>query len=140
MPPFCTAASPQMMKTVFPRLFLPWVIHIGSPEFGGRMIDLLPFKSVQRLMEISDIMHERSLLIFNQKKNALEKGDDVLKEQIAKGRDLMSILREFLFRSAYACSSLIAIVLLLLTSTVRENLRVSEEDRLPDAELIGQVS
>ena len=50
---------------------------------------------MQRLKEISDAMHARSVLIYNEKKAALEKGDDALKHQIGEGRDIMSILREY---------------------------------------------
>ena len=38
------------------------------------------------------MLHARSVLIFNEKKAALEKGDDALKYQIGEGRDIMSIL------------------------------------------------
>lgn len=57
-------------------------------------MELTPLKTVQRLREVADDLHNRSVLIFNEKKAALEGGDEALKQQIGEGRDVMSILRE----------------------------------------------
>ena len=57
-------------------------------------MELTPLKTVQRLREVADDLHNRSVLIFNEKKTALEGGDEALKQQIGEGRDVMSILRE----------------------------------------------
>ena len=72
------------------------------------MLEVIPNKAIQRLKDVSDIMHERSVLIYNEKKAALDKGDDALKLQVGEGRDIMSILRECrrLLRVASACASL----------------------------------
>ena len=70
------------------------------------MLEVIPNKAIQRLKDVSDIMHERSVLIYNEKKAALDKGDDALKLQVGEGRDIMSILRERLLRVASACASL----------------------------------
>ena len=42
-------------------------------------------------------MHERSVEIFTEKKNALENGDEKVARQIGEGHDLMSILCKWLF-------------------------------------------
>lgn len=76
------------------RVLLPYLVKLGPAAFRRRAIEKIPHKTIQRLKDISDIMHERSVLIFNEKKAALEKGDDALKAQIGEGRDIMSILRE----------------------------------------------
>ena len=70
------------------------------------MLEVIPNKAIQRLKDVSDIMHERSVLIYNEKKAALDKGDDAIKLQVGEGRDIMSILRERLLRVASACASL----------------------------------
>ncbi|KAI0768611.1 cytochrome P450 [Trametes elegans] len=106
---------PQLIRTVIPRMLLPLGLKIGSPAFRRRLVDMLPIPSVQRLKDISDIMHARSVLIYHEKKAALESGDDAVKHQIGEGRDIMSIL-------------------------LRENLLASDADKLTDEELIGQVS
>ncbi|KAI0717433.1 cytochrome P450 [Cerioporus squamosus] len=106
---------PQFAKSVITRLLLPYVTKIGSASFRKRVVELLPSDTVQELRRISYTMHERSVRIFKEKKEALEKGDEALRHQIGEGRDIMSIL-------------------------LRANMAASEEDRLPDDELIGQVS
>ncbi|KAH9853037.1 cytochrome P450 [Lenzites betulinus] len=106
---------PQMRKSSAMRLLLPYVAHIGPAAFRRWVLELIPTPIVQRMVEISDIMHARSLLIFNEKKAALERGDEAMKLQVGEGRDVMSIL-------------------------LRANTLASAEDKLPDEEIIGQVS
>ncbi len=55
---------------------------------------MLPSDTIQELRRISDTMHERSVRIYKEKKEALEKGDEALRHQIGEGRDIMSILRK----------------------------------------------
>ncbi|KAL7285768.1 hypothetical protein ACG7TL_000877 [Trametes sanguinea] len=115
---FATAVKdffPQMVRSVVPRLLLPFATKIGSPQFRRRVLDMIPAEQVQRMKDISDILHARSVLIFNEKKAALERGDESIKHQIGEGRDIMSIL-------------------------LRANMMASDEDKLGDDELIGQVS
>ncbi|KAI0666339.1 cytochrome P450 [Trametes maxima] len=106
---------PELVKSAIPRLLLPVVMKLGTPAFRRRIVDATPNAYVQRMKDIVDTMHGRSVLIFNEKKEALARGDDAVKHQIGEGRDIMSIL-------------------------LRENMMASEEDKLPDDELIGQVS
>ena len=42
--------------------------------------------------ECVDIMHNTSLEIFESKKRALAEGNDVIKDEIARGKDLISVL------------------------------------------------
>ncbi|KAI0717427.1 cytochrome P450 [Cerioporus squamosus] len=106
---------PQLAKSPMSRLVLPFAAGLAPAALRRRIVEMIPSKNVRRLRNISDIMHERSVLILNEKKAALEKGDDALKHQVGEGRDIMSIL-------------------------LRANLMAAEEDKLPDDELIGQVS
>ncbi|KAI0823100.1 cytochrome P450 [Trametes gibbosa] len=115
---FATALKlffPQMLKSYAIRVLMPILVKIGSPAFRRRMVELMPNANVQSMREISDILHARSVLIFNEKKAALERGDEAVKHQVGEGRDIMSIL-------------------------LRANMIASAEDQLPDDELIGQVS
>ena len=75
-------------------MVLPYVTKIGSASFRRRIVEMLPMDSVRDLRRISDTLHERSVSIYREKKEALEKGDEALKHQIGEGRDIMSILRE----------------------------------------------
>ena len=74
-------------------MVLQYVKDIGTAAFRRRFVDAIPSRNIQRLKNISDVLYARSVLIFNEKKAALEKGDDTLKQQIGEGRDVMSILR-----------------------------------------------
>lgn len=82
------------MKSVIPRIFLPIAVKLGPASFRRRVVDMLPSSNIQRMKDISDILHARSVQIFNEKKAALARGDDAIKHQIGEGRDIMSILCE----------------------------------------------
>ncbi|CDO70229.1 hypothetical protein BN946_scf184942.g29 [Trametes cinnabarina] len=115
---FATAIKdffPQMARSIVLRLLLPVAVKIGPPQFRRRVVDMIPADQVQRMKDISDILHARSVLIFNEKKTALAQGDEAIKHQIGEGRDIMSIL-------------------------LRANMLASDEDKLGDDELIGQIS
>ncbi|KAH9890482.1 cytochrome P450 [Cubamyces lactineus] len=94
---------------------LPWLVRVGPPSFRRKMVEMAPFGVVQRLRQITDTIHTRSIAIINEKKAALERGDEALKEQVGEGKDLMSVL-------------------------LRANMSASAEDRLADDELVAQVS
>lgn len=81
-----------MMKSILIRVFLPILVHIGTPAFRRRAVELFPLESVQRMRHISDVLHGRSVAIFTEKRAALAKGDDTLNGEIGEGRDIMSIL------------------------------------------------
>lgn len=67
---------------------------IGSPGFRRWVLDRVPDTNIQRLKEIVDIVSENTSRIFFDKRAALEAGDAAVEEQLASGRDIMSILRE----------------------------------------------
>ena len=52
-----------------------------------------PQKSFRDVMQISDIMTQRSQKIIDEKKAALAKGDAGLAHEIGEGKDIMSICR-----------------------------------------------
>lgn len=53
------------------------------------------------MVDIADVMHDTSSTIFEGKKRALQKGDDLAVHQVAEGRDIMSVLRESLSHSQF---------------------------------------
>ena len=66
------------------------------------------------------------------KKAALAKGDTELTHEIGEGKDIISILSEFVVRSvAYIIGDPLA---------VRANKEAAVEDRLPDDEVLAQMS
>ncbi|RPD54902.1 cytochrome P450 [Lentinus tigrinus ALCF2SS1-7] len=80
-----------------------------------KVAEWLPHENFQKFRKVVDIMHDRSMHIFHEKRAALERGDEGLKEQLGEGKDLMSVL-------------------------LRANMAADAEDRLPDDQLVGQMS
>ncbi|KAI0760478.1 cytochrome P450 [Fomes fomentarius] len=109
------AFQPVSVKINALRRLLPYVIDIGPPWLRRKVLELIPHKGLHEMKEIVDTMHRRSVEIFEEKKRALEKGDEAVTQQVGEGKDIMSIL-------------------------LRANMEASEEDRLPEKELIGQMS
>ena len=72
--------------------FLPTLIRVGSPGFRRFLVNLMPWKSIRELRNISDVLYETSVEIFESKKAALEAGDSALKQQVGEGKDILSIL------------------------------------------------
>ncbi|KAG5639457.1 hypothetical protein H0H81_001579 [Sphagnurus paluster] len=90
-------------------------IHkIGTPKFRRALMNFLPHKNLHKLKDIVDAMDNNSNMILDEKKRALEKGDEVLQDKIGQGKDIISIL-------------------------MKANLEASERDRLDKEEVVGQV-
>ncbi|OBZ67961.1 Docosahexaenoic acid omega-hydroxylase CYP4F3 [Grifola frondosa] len=106
---------PATHKLVILQRLFPNVTSYGSPGFRRAVIDVIPFQPLQRLKHIVDTMHAKSIEIFTAKKTALDKGDEALVLQVGEGKDIMSIL-------------------------LKANMSASAEDRLPEDELIAQMS
>lgn len=91
------------------------LLTLGPAWFRRFLVEHAPFKAVQEMKEIVDIMHKTSVEILESKRKALEEGDEETERQIAKGKDILSIL-------------------------LRENMRADKEDKLEEDELIAQMS
>ncbi|KAI0363415.1 cytochrome P450 [Pilatotrama ljubarskyi] len=107
---FPTYARVMLLGFIIPPLswFVPlWLCRA--------ILRAIPHPDLREMMRISDTMAQRSLEIVNERKMALMKGDDALKEKIGEGKDLMSIL-------------------------LKANVLAQESDRLTDEELVAQMS
>ncbi|KAK7684461.1 hypothetical protein QCA50_012408 [Cerrena zonata] len=107
--------SAAFFHSTLERMTLPFLVKLGPKWFRRWLLEWVPHQRAQRLKEISDIMDENTRKIFFDKKAALEAGDEAVKEQVANGKDVMSIL-------------------------LNENARASEEDKLSEEELLGQMT
>ncbi|EIM81571.1 cytochrome P450 [Stereum hirsutum FP-91666 SS1] len=113
----------EAVKMLFPtagriellRMFLPYFSNLGTASFRHWAIRLLPSKNIKLLIDATEVMDETSKKVFYHKKEALEKGDDAVVHQMGEGRDIMSIL-------------------------MQSNLTADEDDRMPESELLGQMS
>ncbi|KAI0760477.1 cytochrome P450 [Fomes fomentarius] len=109
------AFQPALVENQMVRRLLPYLPEIGSASFRGKIVDLIPHRGVQKMKAVVDVMHRRTVEIYNAKKLALEKGDEAVTRQVGEGKDIMSIL-------------------------LRANMVASVEDRLSEDELIGQMT
>jgi hypothetical protein len=125
---------PLLFKLQFVQMYLlPTLIKIGPPRFRRFVVDHLPFKSITQLRDVVDVMHNTSVGIYDAKKRALEEGDETVKGQSEGGRDIMSLL------STFDCNISLVVACQRLVPLVMANMAASEEDKLPDAEVLGQV-
>ncbi|EIW62374.1 cytochrome P450 [Trametes versicolor FP-101664 SS1] len=95
--------------------FIPVFEAIVPAGWRRTVAELIPVAALKEIIRITDTLRIRSTEIFKAKKAALLAGDEALKQQVGEGRDLISIL-------------------------LKANMAVSEEDRMPEDELIGQMS
>jgi len=90
-------------------MYLSPLVRLGTPKFRRFILDLIPWKTLHQLRDISDIIYDTSVEIINSKKRALEDGDEAVERQIGQGKDILSILsRGFSFLN-YTRTSLLAI-------------------------------
>ena len=52
------------------------------------------------MKEVIGILHEESVFIYESKKKALTEEEDSVVRQVGKGKDILSVLCEYLDRSA----------------------------------------
>ncbi|KAL5521682.1 hypothetical protein ACEPAF_2430 [Sanghuangporus sanghuang] len=107
--------GPTFVKTQFLRQFLPWVANIGSPSFRRRVVESIPSKVVKESLEVSNFLYSQATMIYRERKIAVESGDDMAKEKVGMGKDILSIL-------------------------LKANMVANENDRLPEEEVIGQLN
>ncbi|OCB90637.1 cytochrome P450 [Sanghuangporus baumii] len=88
---------------------------IGPAWLRRVIVRILPIKRVQRLREIVTVMDKTVRAIYVEKCSRLNAGDSAVRAQISEGRDITSIL-------------------------LRENTKSTEEDKLSDEEILGQMS
>ncbi|KAJ3515941.1 hypothetical protein NLJ89_g1438 [Agrocybe chaxingu] len=101
---------------IFPRMYLSSaIVKLGPPRFRRFLVDIIPWKTMHRLRDVVDVLHNTSVEIFESKKRAIEDGDEAVKAQLSQGKDILSIL-------------------------MRANMDASKEDKLADKELLGQMS
>ncbi|CAA7263344.1 unnamed protein product [Cyclocybe aegerita] len=90
------------------------VVKLGPLKFRQFLVNMIPWKTMHRLRDVVDVLHNTSVEIF-ESKMALEEDDEVFKAQLSQGKDILSIL-------------------------MRDDMAASKEDKLADKELLGQMS
>lgn len=112
-------ALKELLPTVFAlhfwRVLLPYVSAVVPAWVCRAAAPFLPHAAMQKLRRVVGAMDAHSRRIFEMKKGLLEKGDAAVVHQVSEGRDILSIL-------------------------MKANREVDEEDRLPEDEIIAQMS
>lgn len=83
-----------LFNSTLERMASPYLVKLGPAWLRRWLLEQLPNRRIQRLKDISDILDESTRKVFFGKKAALEAGDELVKEQIASGKDIISILRK----------------------------------------------
>ncbi|KAI0737376.1 cytochrome P450 [Daedaleopsis nitida] len=109
------AYVPSVNEVMWARLVAPYVEYMGPGWFRRMLLDLVPMPSLQHIKRVNDVVWEHARRIIIDKKAALERGDDELLHMVGEGKDIVSIM-------------------------LRSNMSASEEDRLPDDELMAQIA
>jgi len=78
-------------------------------------MNITPWKALHDARDMINYMHDLSVAIYEEKKRALEEGDEAMARQIGQGKDFMSIM-------------------------MRENMKADDEDKLDEEEIIAQMS
>lgn len=72
----------------------PKLRKLGTPTFQRWLAERWPNPHVKKAIHIIDTLETTSRKIFQQKKAALEDGDETVMHQIGEGKDIMSRLCE----------------------------------------------
>ncbi|KAK7040122.1 hypothetical protein VNI00_009927 [Paramarasmius palmivorus] len=124
--------APLLIRAFFMRNYiLPYAKRIGTPGFRRVVSRFIPWKDFQDGRDMSNFLWKLSTEIYEDKKRALEMGDEAVKKQIGGGNDILSILSVFHCPCSVRQESDVS-------QQVNENMKASEADRLDEDELIGQ--
>uniref|UniRef100_A0A0W0FKH2 Cytochrome p450 n=1 Tax=Moniliophthora roreri TaxID=221103 RepID=A0A0W0FKH2_MONRR len=94
---------------------LPWIMKIGSASFRHFIVQKVPWSIFTDGEKIAYYMWDVSKEIYLEKKRALEAGEEAVKEQLTRGKDILSIL-------------------------MNENTKVNADNRLNEDEILAQYS
>jgi len=81
-----------LLKIEFLKMYLAPLVKLGTPKFRRCILNLIPWKPLHELRDISDVIHNTAVEIINSKKRALKDGDEAVARQIGQGKDILSIL------------------------------------------------
>ncbi|RDB27404.1 hypothetical protein Hypma_004362 [Hypsizygus marmoreus] len=112
-----TSAIKELIPTIFSlslvRQFAPFLSTLGPPAFRRKLVDWIPNRAVQKVKEMSDVMHETAQDILRKKRSALTQETDT--SEFTRAKDIISIL-------------------------LRANEKAIASEKLTEAELTGQMT
>ncbi|KAG2032102.1 cytochrome P450 [Suillus americanus] len=108
--------APSTLRLIFLRPFIPMIVRRFSLYWRNKMMDWMPSDALKNLRHVVNVMDTASKKIFTEKKAALENEGFVgIAGNRMQGKDIMSIM-------------------------LRANASSSNDDRLTDSELLGQMN
>ena len=94
--------------------------------------ELIPFRTLHEMFDVSDTLHRFATGIWNEKKQAHAEGKLFDSAEMGRGRDILGLLRAYRFRALPSRT--------LTAFLVEENSKSAIEDKLPENELIAQIN
>lgn len=96
-------SRPATHKILIPgRYLLSTAVKIGTPSFRRTIVNWIPWKALHDLRDLTDVMHNVCVGIYESKKKALLEGDEAVERQMGRGKDILSILSKPSFPSVIA--------------------------------------
>ncbi|KAI0764540.1 cytochrome P450 [Trametes elegans] len=84
--------GPTLVKLQLLRPIIPWLKRLFPLAVLRWGASVFPWYPVRHMQAISDNVYETSRRVLRRKMELLEEGDEVLRQEIGEGKDLMSIL------------------------------------------------
>ena len=96
-------------------------------------MNAVPWKAIHEVRDMVMYRHEFSVKVYEEKKRALEEGDEAVTRQLGQGKDILSILSKDLSLELVSSYSPTPKFL------VKDNIDADAEDKLNEDEIIAQV-
>jgi hypothetical protein len=74
------------------RDFLPYLTKVFHPKVLKIMGKAAPWRALNRIIELTDVMNAITKEIYDAKKRLLESGDSATVKQVGDGKDIISLL------------------------------------------------
>jgi hypothetical protein len=77
---------------VVARNFLPYLTKVFHPKVLKFVGKAFPWRALNRIIELTDLMNANASEIYETKKRLLESGDSATVKQVGDGKDIISLL------------------------------------------------
>ena len=90
------SAQPSFSATwsslMVPRQLFPYLLRIFHPKFLKVMGQIVPWRNLNHIIKLVDIMNANARNIYETKKSLLNSGDEATTKQVGDGKDIISLL------------------------------------------------
>jgi hypothetical protein len=119
------------------REFAPFLVKLGPARFRRKLAEWTPHKGVQKVKDISDVMHKTAQDILEQKREEIARDDTDDKAARGKAKDIISILRKSFCLYIYL---FLRFDVLIPVVRANEQAKAQNSEQLSDLELTGQMT